>query len=103
MLVRFHSEAGGFVMFGEVAVKLLRMMGHSGTVPSAILAEDIPAAVRRLEDALRTQPAEARGGGERDDDEESKVGLRVRAVPLLELLHRASDEGVSVTWDREGR
>ena len=103
MLVRFHSEVGGFVMFGDVAVRLLRMMGHSGTVPSAIRAEDIPAAVERLEQALRGAPGEsADSGASGDDDEEPAVGLRQRALPLLELLRRAAAEGVSVTWEKDG-
>ena len=38
MLIRFDSDVGGFTMFGDVAVRLLKMMGHSGTVPGALLA-----------------------------------------------------------------
>ena len=45
MLVTFRSKAWGNVtMFGDVAETLLKMMGHTGTVPSALLAADIPAA-----------------------------------------------------------
>ncbi|NBR29570.1 MAG: DUF1840 family protein, partial [Betaproteobacteria bacterium] len=49
MLVKFDSEAGQILMFGDVAVALLKLMGQSGTVPGAILAPDIPAAVERLQ------------------------------------------------------
>ena len=98
MLVRFHSEVGGFVMFGDVAVRLLRMMGHSGTVPSAILAADMPAAIERLEAALRGQPdAGAREAGE--DDDGPPVALQQRALPLLDLLRRALADDVSLTWE----
>lgn len=38
-------------MFGDVALVLLKMMGHSGTVPSSILAADVPAALSRLKAA----------------------------------------------------
>jgi len=38
--------------FGDVAVTLIKMMGHSGTVPSALLAEDVPAALARLKAAV---------------------------------------------------
>jgi len=42
MMVTFHSKAWtSITMFGDVAVRLLKMMGHSGTVPSALLARDI--------------------------------------------------------------
>jgi len=33
------------------------MMGHSGTVPGAILAEDVPAALDRLKRAIETEQA----------------------------------------------
>ena len=47
MLVTFRSNAWGNVtMFGDVAVTLLKMMGHSGTVPSTLLARDIPSGAR---------------------------------------------------------
>src|SRR5690606_27882768 len=53
MLVTFKTKAyANITMFGDVAVKLLRMMGHSGTVPSAILADDVPAALERLKAAI---------------------------------------------------
>ena len=94
MLVRFDSRVGGFTMFDEVAVQLLKMMGHSGTVPSAILADDIPRALERLQAALAAAPepppsaADAREG--RSDDEEPRVSLRQRAHPLIDLLARAA-------------
>ena len=41
MLVAFKSDAyADIIMFGDVAQQLLKMMGHSGTVPSAIQADD---------------------------------------------------------------
>jgi hypothetical protein len=39
-------------MFGDVAVAMLKMMGHSGTVPGAIRTEDVPAALSRLTAAV---------------------------------------------------
>ena len=42
MLVTFSSPAyADITMFGDVAVRLIKMMGHSGTIPSALLAEDV--------------------------------------------------------------
>ena len=102
MLVQFDSEVGGFTMFGDVAVQLLRMMGHSGTVPSAILAADIPAAVERLQAALRSAPPPA---PEPEDDKdqygdrkEPRVSIQTRAVPFIDLLQRAAKRGSDVTW-----
>ena len=49
MLVTFSCPVyADITMFGDVAVRLLKMMGHSGTVPSAIVAADVPAALERL-------------------------------------------------------
>ena len=37
MLVTFHSNAwSNITLFGDVAVTLLKMAGHSGAVPSAL-------------------------------------------------------------------
>jgi hypothetical protein len=98
MLVRFDSSVGTLSMFGDVAVQLLRMMGHSGTVPSAILAKDIPAAVAKLKAALAAGPAASPEDGERD--REPKVSLGQRAFPLIELLERASARNADVLWDK---
>lgn len=109
MLVRFDSKAGRLTMFGDVAVHLLKMMGHSGTVPSAILAADIPAAIARLEKALENPPPmpakprpEVGEKREGDDDQEPRVSLPQRAYPLLELLRNAAAQKVDVMWEQEG-
>ena len=48
MLVTFTTDAfADITMFGDVGLALLKMMGHSGTVPSAILAADVPVALSR--------------------------------------------------------
>ncbi len=68
MLVTFTTKAyADITMFGDVALALLNMMGHSGTVPSAIRAEDVPATLSRLTAAInagKAPPAtEPQGGG----------------------------------------
>jgi len=102
VLVRFDSRVGGFTMFGEVAVQLLKMMGHSGTVPSAITAKDIPQALARLQAGVAATPAEtAPAAKARDGDkEEAKVSLRQRAYPLIDLLDRAAKANCDVLWDK---
>ena len=53
MLVTFSCPAhADITMFGDVAIRLLELMGHSGTVPGALLAEDVAAALARLEAAV---------------------------------------------------
>lgn len=99
MLVTFDSDVGGFSMFGDIAVTLLKMMGHSGTVPGAILAADIPEAVARLQQQLASVPRPATSDA--DDDQPKKepvVSLHTRAVPLIDLLERAAKRGKDVLW-----
>ena len=97
MLVRFDSEVGGLTMFGDVAVALLKSMGHSGTVPGALLAKDIPPALERLKAAVAIAPAK---GGDPNDAEDPKVSLAQRAYPLIDLLERAAKAGADVLWDK---
>jgi hypothetical protein len=101
MLIKFRSDAGDMTMFGDVAVELLKMMGHSGTVPSAMLAKDIPAAVDRLKRAVAAAPSPAPRSDEEERQEGPIVSLSQRAYPLIELLERAAGNGWDVMWDRQ--
>ncbi len=99
MLVKFDSEAGSFVMNSDIAVQLLKAMGHSGTVPSAILAKDIPAALAQLKAAVEASPKVApQSEGDGVEQKEGKVSLRQRAFPLIDLLTRAAEKGAEVMW-----
>jgi hypothetical protein len=110
MLVRFDSKAGRITMFGDVAVHLLKMLGHSGTVPGALLAPDVPAALQRLEKALENPPSlPPRSDDEKktndtggDEGREPPVSLTQRAFPLVQLLKEAAARKVDVMWTREG-
>ena len=91
-------------MFGDVAVTLLQMAGHSGTVPSAMRAADVPSALARLNEALAAAIPEeekqqrVRAGSE-DDDAPPPVGIRLRAYPLIQLLTAAAAQGRDVMWE----
>ncbi len=100
MLVTFSCPAyADITMFGDVALQLLKMMGHSGTVPSALSAEDVLPALERLEAAVvvKEQSAEP----ERDDDDDPPVSISHRALPLIELLKAAAKAECSVMWDSD--
>jgi hypothetical protein len=105
MLVTFHSKAWSRItMFGDVAVTLLKMAGHSGTVPSALLAADIPAALARLEQELAAAGAEedSKQGGRSDDEDAENakpVGIRLRAYPLIQMLSAAARQRCDVMWE----
>lgn len=110
MLVIFRTQAyADITMFGDVALKLLNLMGHSGTVPGAILAEDVPAALDRLKKALETegskvieQPADDQDREDADDEErERPINLANHAFPLMQLLNAAAQRKVDVMWNRK--
>lgn len=104
MLVTFSCPAyADITMFGNVAVHLIKLMGHSGTVPSAILAADVPQALASLEAAVNTHghlPEPAETVGDEEGDAEDAVSLAHRALPLLELLRAAAKAECNVMWDR---
>lgn len=108
MLVKFSTRHGQLVMLGEPAVALLRLGGHSGTVPSAVLAADLPAFLERLRSGLARHGDELSPAppppdpDERDDDRprERPVSLRHRAVPLLEMVQTAISRDSDLMWDR---
>lgn len=101
MLIKFDSSVGALTMFGDVGEQLIKMMGHSGAVPSAILAADLPHAIAQLEAALAALPPDAQPAS--DEQREShavKVSLRLRAHPLLELMRRAAKAKADLLWDK---
>jgi hypothetical protein len=102
MLITFKTPAhADITMFGDVAKALIRMMGHSGTVPSALLAEDIPAALERLKAAVNANPEAPLNPASEDDEQDRalSVSLKHRALPLIDLLEAAARDGKNVIWD----
>lgn len=109
MLVKFSTRHGQLVMQGEPAVALLRLGGHSGTVPSAILAADLPEFLARLRKGLEQHGEELspapppRDPDQREEDDEPRerpVSLRMRAVPLLDMVETAIQRKSDLMWDR---
>jgi hypothetical protein len=112
MIVTFRSKAyADIMMFGDIAVHLLKLMGHSGTVPSALLAEDVPAALERLKEAVAASKAAEEASddvrkdsdAEDEDDENSdehSVALAHRALPLIESLAASATAQCDVMWDK---
>lgn len=87
-------------MFGDVALKLLKMMGHSATVPGALLAEDIPSALQKLQAAIEADRISGKPEQlQQTEDDEAVVSLYNRALPLIELLKAADKDKCAVMWD----
>ncbi len=104
MLVTFTCKAyADITLFGNVAVSLLRLMGHSGTVPGALLATEVPQALERPRAGIAAHGDTPAPGGDGDsdrEDDEPVVRLSQRALPLIELLEAAVKDECDVMWDR---
>lgn len=107
MIVKFSTRAGALTMHGDAAVALLRAMGHSGTVPGAILAADLPAALaslrRSLEEQARAAPVASEPLEESEDEDEERqppVTLSMRAVPLIDMIETAIARDSDLMWER---
>ncbi len=104
MLVTFSTDSyADITMFGDVAVILLKMMGHSGTMPGAVLAVDVPVALNKLKTAINAekvslQTREDAPASEDEDADEPAVSLVHRALPLIELLTAAEKAETDVMW-----
>jgi hypothetical protein len=100
MLITFDSDVGSFAMDRDIAIHLLQAMGHSGTVPGAILPDDIPDALARLKGAIEHSPRLNRAQEFEMEDQGQKppVSLRQRAFPLIDLLTRAAQKRKEVLW-----
>ncbi len=98
MLVTFTTDAyADITMFGDDALAMLKMMGHSTTVPGAILAEDVPAALARLTAAVDAEKAKPQPVEDKDADE-PVVSTAHRALPLMALLAAAAKAESYVMW-----
>jgi len=101
MLIQFQTPAYATItMFGEVALTLIKLMGHSGAVPSALLAEDIPAALTQLQTAVAAHPEQPLDPATTATAAGQHVSLAHRAQPLIALLQAAAAAGNSVLWEQ---
>jgi hypothetical protein len=108
MIVKFSTRVGALTMHGDAAVALLRAMGHTGTVPGAILAAELPGALASLRRSLESQaqapaaPIAAEPSGDSDEDDEDRqppVTLAMRAVPFIDMIETAIDRGSDLMWE----
>jgi hypothetical protein len=111
MLVSFTTRFGHLLLHGEPALVLLRLGGHSGGVPGAILEADLPAFLARLRAGLEIHGEEfspappaadaaAAATDGVDEPRERPVRLRLRAVPLLDMIETAMRQHSDLMWER---
>ncbi|HEY6895770.1 MAG TPA: DUF1840 domain-containing protein [Rhodocyclaceae bacterium] len=104
MIITFRSAAAGdVIMFGDVAKRMMELMGKRVTDEGIVTLEQLPEAIAGLRAAIAED--KARRAGLQDDDDEDRpsgapagVSTAQRAVPLLELLEWAQKKGKPVTW-----
>lgn len=100
-MITFSSDAfENIIYFTDIAQNLLTLMGHSGTVPGAFKAQEVPLALFNLQNGL----AEYRrniinsSSQDHDDENEPQIGLGVRAIPLINMLEAAIKKQCDVMW-----
>jgi hypothetical protein len=99
MLIEFQTPAYATItMFDDVAHKLLELMGMSGAIPGALTAEDVPAALERLQRALKSPP-DFVSARDHQEVEGQAVNFANRAYPLVQLLTAAAKQNKHVLWD----
>jgi hypothetical protein len=71
-------------------------MGHSGTFPSEIRAEDVPMALSLLKAAIDAQKTASPAAKKQGDA--IVVSMSTRSLPLINLLTAAAKAGKHVAW-----
>jgi hypothetical protein len=105
MPITFKSkQSPDILMLETAALELIKLMGHSGAVPGSLAADDVSAALQRLEQAVHKAPNRALEADNRrvqnDEEESVQVSVAQRALPLLEMLKAALQAQDYVIWDR---
>lgn len=100
MLVTFTCNSyENITYFGDIALRLLHLMGHSGTIPGAIKAEDVAQALDRLQQGIGNAKKMSSSPKTKDEEEiEPDVSLAHRAVPLINMLEAAIKKNSDVLW-----
>lgn len=102
MPITFHTKSYADITFlGDIGTQLIEMMGHTATVPGAMLAEDIPTALAHLRAGVAA-PSVSDQVLEKDariEDKERPVSVAHRALPLIQLLEAALSDKENVMWD----
>jgi hypothetical protein len=91
-------------MFGDIALELIKMMGHSAKVPGALSAADVPLALDKLTAAIEIakdlpSPKPQANPDQNDDEEAPSVSLPHRALPLINMLKAAAKDETYVMWE----
>lgn len=108
MIVVFQSKASGdVIMFGDVAHKMMELMGKEAGDKGIVTVEQLPAALASLKAAIAAEKEERKNLAEEDlpqfeqapdGSRRPYVSLSQRATPLVELLEWSLKKKVPVVW-----
>ncbi len=108
MIVTFKSAASAdLIYFGDVAKRLMELIGKEPSERGIITVEQLPEAIARLKAAIEADREAHRQLVQSDEpgSETSpggvtrpRVSLTQRALPLLAMLEESLAEGKSVVW-----
>ncbi|MCF8199242.1 MAG: DUF1840 domain-containing protein [Sulfuritalea sp.] len=107
MIVTFQSPASGdVIMFGDVAQRMMKLMGKDVTDKGIVTVEQLPDAIARIKAAIEEDKQQRAGLSEEDLPRTESGGgssrpfvtLTQRAVPLLELLEWSLKKKKPVVW-----
>jgi hypothetical protein len=105
MLYKFKSKAAGdLIMLEPNGRRVLEIIGKDPGPKGIIQPDEMPGAVRALENAIAKEEAEHQAA---IDDAKAKgevppkfdaVSLRQRAVPFIDMLRRCEKEKKEIVW-----
>ena len=100
MLYKFKSKnAGDVIMLEANGKKMLEVIGKDAGPTGILLAAQMPAAVKALQDAIALEEStqqvlDAEGEPAKGD----APGLRQRAMPFIDMLQRNHKANTDVVW-----
>lgn len=108
MIVTFKSQASADVIyFGDVARRLMELMGKEATDQGIVTVEQLPEAIARLKAAIAADREAHRQLVQADEPgietppeggQRPRVSLTQRALPLLAMLEESLAAGKPVVW-----
>ena len=111
MIITFQSPASGdVIMFGDVAKRMMKLMGKDETDKGIVTVEQLPDAIARIKAAIEEDKRQRAGVQDEDlpqtepdrsahaQSSRPFVTLTQRAVPLLELLEWSLKKKKPVVW-----
>lgn len=105
MLYKFKSKAAGdLIMLEPNGRRVLEIIGKDPGPKGIILPEEMPGAIRALEDAITKEEAEhqaaideAKAKGEVPPKFDA-ISLRQRALPFIDMLRRCEKDHKEIVW-----